>query len=104
MTPFGTWLAEIGLGHHEGLFAANNIDFDVIRLVSDADLREIGLTLGDRKRMLQAITSLNGQSATDNVTPACALATAATDSLSEAAVSHTAERRPLSVMFCDLVS
>src|SRR5689334_3773568 len=103
MTPFGKWLAEIGLGHHEGLFAANNIDFDVIRLVSDADLRELGLTLGDRKRLLQAIVRLEWQNATDNITPASAPAKTATESLSEAAVSHAAERRPLSVMFCDLI-
>src|SRR3954469_15703508 len=103
MTSFGEWLAEIGLGSYEDVFAANKIDFDVIHQMTDADLRELGLALGDRKRLLQAIARLNGQSTTEVVTSASAPAKAATESLSESAVSHTAERRPLSVMFCDLV-
>src|SRR5689334_2149679 len=103
MTPFGTWLAEIGLGNYADVFAANKIDFDVIHQMTDADLRELGLALGDRKRLLQAITRLNAQSATETGIPSAALAKATTESLSESAVSHTAERRPLSVMFCDLI-
>jgi hypothetical protein len=31
MTPFGTWLAEIGLGRYDDVFVSNGIDFDVIR-------------------------------------------------------------------------
>src|SRR3954453_2874209 len=103
MTPFGKWLAEIGLGNYADVFAANKIDFDVIHQMTDADLRELGLALGDRKRLLQAIARLNRQSATEVVTPASAPAKAAPELLSEAAVSHTAERRPPSVMFCDLI-
>jgi len=103
MTPFGTWLAENGLGSYESVFADNKIDFDVLQQMTDADLRELGLALGDRKRLLQAIAKLTGQSTTETVTPASASAKVAPESLSEAAVSHTAERRPLSVMFCDLI-
>src|SRR6476646_8835117 len=98
MTPFGKWLAENGLGSYESVFADNKIDFDVIHQMTDADLRELGLALGDRKRLLQAIAKLIGQSTTEIATPASASAKAAPASLSEAAVSHTAERRPLSVM------
>ena len=65
MTPFGTWLAEIGLGRYDAVFASNEIDFDVIRSLSDADLRELGLALGDRKRLLQAVARLDEQRATD---------------------------------------
>src|SRR4051812_4231102 len=68
MTPFGTWLAEIRLGNYADVFAANKIDFDVIHQMTDADLRELGLALGDRKRLLQAIARLNGQSTTEVVT------------------------------------
>jgi hypothetical protein len=42
MAPFGTWLAEIGLGRYENVFVSNGIDFDVIRSLNDADLRELG--------------------------------------------------------------
>ncbi len=61
MTPFGTWLAEIGLGRYDAVFASNEIDFDVIRSLSDTDLRELGLALGDRKRLLQAVARLDQQ-------------------------------------------
>ncbi len=68
MTPFGTWLAEIGLGSYDAVFASNEIDFDVIRSLSDADLRELGLALGDRKRLLQAVARLDEQRTADTAT------------------------------------
>jgi hypothetical protein len=67
MTAFGEWLAEIGLGRYETIFASNEIDFDVIRSLSDTDLRELGLVLGDRKRLLQAVASLDEQAALDTI-------------------------------------
>ena len=69
MAPFGTWLAKIGLGRYEDVFVSNRIDFDVIRSLSDADLRELGLTLGDRKRLLKAVARLDEQQVIDRVTP-----------------------------------
>ena len=101
MTPFGTWLADIGLGRHDYAFVSNGIDFDVIHSLSDADLRELGLTLGDRKRLLQAIARLDEQRSADIVTPVVAAATA--PGIREDAASHGGERRQLTVMFCDLV-
>ena len=65
MTPFATWLAEIGLGRYDSAFVSNGIDFDVIHSLSEADLRELGLTLGDRKRLLQAIAKLDEQRSAD---------------------------------------
>ena len=102
MTPFGTWLAEIGLGSYDVVFASNKIDFDVIRLLSDADLRELGLTLGDRKRLLQAVAKLDEPRAEDTFTAVVAPATALGPH-HEDAVSHGGERRQITVMFCDLV-
>jgi class 3 adenylate cyclase len=99
MTPFGKWLAEIGLGNYAGVFAAHGIDFDVIQLVTDADLRELGLTLGDRKRLHQAVAKLDGQTKI----PSAAAVNAASGTPFEAAVPHGGERRQLTVMFCDLM-
>jgi class 3 adenylate cyclase/tetratricopeptide (TPR) repeat protein len=96
MRPFETWLAEIGLGSYDVIFASNKIDFDVVRLLNDADLRELGLTLGDRKRLLQAVARLDELAAV--VAPATAL-----EPHHEDAVSHGGERRQITVMFCDLV-
>ena len=99
MTPFGTWLDEIGLGSYDVVFASNKVDFDVIRSLSDTDLRELGLALGDRKRLLQAVARLDGQHAAITSTPVAVPATG----LDEDAVSRGGERRQLTVMFCDLV-
>jgi class 3 adenylate cyclase/tetratricopeptide (TPR) repeat protein len=101
MMSFGKWLAEIGLGSYDAVFASNGIDFDVIRSLSDADLRELGLTLGDRKRLFQAVAKLDGQRTAD--TPAVAPTAALGPLREEDAVSHGGERRQLTVMFCDLV-
>jgi class 3 adenylate cyclase/tetratricopeptide (TPR) repeat protein len=94
MTPFRTWLAENGLGRYDAVFAANEIDFDVIRSLTDADLRELGIALGDRKRLLQAVARLDGGRAGEAVAPVAAAG---------GAVSPGGERRQLTVMFCDLV-
>ena len=102
MTPFRTWLAEIGLGRYDAVFASNEIDFDVIRSLTDADLRELGLALGDRKRLLQAVARLDGQPAIETSTPMVASATAS-GPIRQEAVSPSGERRQLTVMFCDLV-
>ncbi len=98
MTPFGTWLAEIGLESYDAVFASNKIDFDVIRSLSDGDLRELGLALGDRRRLLQAVAKLDEQRAADTITPLVAPVP-----LREEVVPQRGERRQLTVMFCDLV-
>jgi class 3 adenylate cyclase/tetratricopeptide (TPR) repeat protein len=98
MPSFGNWLAEIGLGRYDAVFASSEIDFDVIRSLSDTDLRELGLALGDRKRLLQAIIRLDERPPADSVAAA-----AGSGPLREDAFSHGGERRQLTVMFCDLV-
>ncbi|MEA2790361.1 MAG: hypothetical protein QOG73_2767, partial [Acetobacteraceae bacterium] len=102
MARFGTWLAEIGLESYGAVFATNKIDFDVIRSLSDADLRELGLALGDRRRLFQAIAKLDERPAAGPVTPSFVSTTAAVPSR-EDAISLGGERRQLTVMFCDLV-
>src|SRR3981081_811810 len=102
MAGFGPWLAEIGLGSYDDVFASNKIDFDVIRSLTDADLRELGLALGDRKRLLQAVARLDERRTAETVNTVVA-PKFASRSLREDAVSHRGERRQLTVMFCDLV-
>lgn len=57
MLDVSRWLAEQGLGHHAEVFAKNGIAGDVLRELTDADLKELGLNLGDRKRLLKAIVT-----------------------------------------------
>ena len=54
----GQWLRGIGLGDHVERFAAHGIEWDVLAGLSEQDLKELGLSLGDRKRLLKAIVTL----------------------------------------------
>ena len=57
-----SWLTELGLGDYGQVFTDNRIDFDVLGDLAEADLRELGLALGDRKRLLKAIEGLTAPS------------------------------------------
>ena len=72
----------LGLGEYAAIFAENRIDLSVLPDLTDTDLRELNIPLGDRRRLMRAI----GQ-------------------LPKAAESPAdgAERRHLTLMFCDLV-
>jgi SAM domain (Sterile alpha motif) len=48
------WLADQGLGHYAEAFAQNGIAGDILRDLTDADLKELGINLGDRKRLPQS--------------------------------------------------
>src|SRR5271157_2311345 len=86
------WLRGLGLQQYEALFRENDIDAEVLSDLTDGDLEKIGVSLGHRKRLLKAVAALGGPAA---VPPAAA---APIPPLSDAA-----ERRQLTVMFCDLV-
>ena len=95
MVDVSRWLAEQGLGHHAEAFAKNGIAGAIVREITDADLKELGLNLGDRKRLLKAVA---------------ALAAGSTDARAETAeptatptAPRKAERHQLTVMFVDLV-
>ena len=53
------WLEGIGLGHYSDLFLRHRIDFDVMSDLTETDLSELGLPLGDRKRLQRAMASLS---------------------------------------------
>ena len=77
-------------------FGRPGIDLDVLCDLNNAELEDIGLSLGDRKRLLKAISASPAASPTLN---AERVVTRGAD----AAAAATAERRQLTVMFCDLV-
>ena len=54
----GVWLRGLGLDRYEAAFRDNSIDEDILPDLSEGDLAQIGVTLGDRKRLLRAIASL----------------------------------------------
>jgi class 3 adenylate cyclase len=88
------WLGSLGLSHYAEAFAENGIDFDLLPELTNEDLKDLGIArLADRKRLLRAIADLK---------PACASVTTSAPAIS-AGPSREAERRQLTVMFCDLV-
>src|SRR6266536_982836 len=88
------WLEGVGLGHHSDLFLQHRIDFDVVSDLTDTDLSELGMPLGDRKRFQRAIASLVRTSPVENPT---------TNIPRPFRTAVGAERRQLTVMFCDMV-
>ena len=94
----GGWLRNLGLGQYEANFRDNKIDVDVLADLTDGDLEKLGLPLGDRKRLLKAIPDLVGLQSATRISEAVRTRTP-----SAAAQSISAERRPITVMFCDLV-
>ena len=100
MTSFGHWLTEIGLESYASVLAQNEVDFDVLASLTEADLLALGLPLGARKRLLQAVAKLDGQGAAEALAPPTASSALSPSPTPE---PPTGERRQLTVMFCDLV-
>ena len=88
------WLRSLGLGQYEATFRDNSVGPDVLPDLTDGDLEKLGVTLGDRKRLLKAIASLG---------PAQTLAKPSGPPPAPLPQENAAERRQLTVMFCDLV-
>ena len=93
------WLRGLGLGQYEAPFRDNAIDDQILPSLTADELKEIGVAaLGHRRRLLDAISALRNDGArpsADGVDPQPAP--------SPSLARDTAERRPITVMFCDLV-
>jgi class 3 adenylate cyclase/predicted ATPase len=90
------WLEKLGLGQYTERFAANDIDLEILCDLTDPDLEKIGVTsLGHRRKLLRAITELKEKRA-----PSLTAVSVVPDGHRQA---DAAERRQLTVMFCDLV-
>ncbi len=88
------WLRSLGLDNYSSAFREHRIDAEMLLGMSGEDLKELGVTaLGDRKRLLAAIAAM----ASGGAAPASA------PSPVPPVHGFTAERRQLTVMFCDLV-
>ena len=93
MQQIADWLEKLGLSEYADRFAENRIDFSVLRDLTDQDLKDIGVVLGDRRKILRAISELAGASP----------ATAQVHAVIEPKPQDSAERRQVTVMFSDLV-
>jgi class 3 adenylate cyclase/predicted ATPase len=94
----GVWLRSLGLGEYEKKFRDNRIDADLLPRLKGEDLMEIGVSaLGDRLRLLDAIAALAGAN------PPADVSVSSPKSAPLKGHEVSAERRYLTVMFCDLV-
>lgn len=89
------WLERIGLAKYAALFAENEVDLEVLSDLTEQDLKDLAIPLGHRKKLLKAIAALHreGEAACPRVESPAVSPPARAD----------AERRQLTVMFCDLV-
>jgi class 3 adenylate cyclase len=86
------WLRRLGLEQYAPAFAGNNIDGEVLPELTAEDLIGLGVTsIGHRRKLLAALAALRSE------------ASQVTTAFTSAAISSGAERRQLTVMFCDLV-
>ena len=107
----GDWLRSLDIGRYEAAFCDNAIDNAVLPKLTADDLKEIGVVaVGHRRRLLDAIAALGLSGDSSDVSRAPSIAHAPSVSrpvppASPAASTSTAsaERRRLTVMFCDLV-
>ena len=92
------WLATHGLARYGDLLAKHQSDLDVLSALTEPDLKKLGIPLGDRKRLLQALAKLDVQNHGEAISAPLTFAAPSTR-----AESPGGERRQLTVMFCDLV-
>jgi class 3 adenylate cyclase len=93
MQEIGDWLEKLGMSEYAERFAENDIDTSVLPHLTDQSLKELGVSLGHRLKILAAIRELGGTLTTvePTVTP------------TEPKPQGAAERRQVTVMFSDLV-
>ena len=95
MQDLADWLEKLGMSEYAQRFTENGIDFAVLPDLTDQDLKEIGVLLGHRRKLLRAIAELNEveKRPPKAASPPAIVVTS----------QDTAERRQVTVMFSDLV-
>ena len=94
MPEIADWLGRLGLGQYAQRFADNEIDVSVLPHLTDQDLKDIGVPLGHRRKLLAAISEPTGAAQAAAEPSAASTAPKAPDA---------AERRQVTVMFADMV-
>ncbi|MFY9951697.1 SAM domain-containing protein, partial [Bradyrhizobium sp.] len=109
MQQIADWLNKLGLSEYAERFCENGIDISVLPHLTDPDLKDMGVLLGHRRKLLAAIGELSSKPAArapamgepiGSGPPPTAVAVAP---LIPPVAEAAGERRYLTVMFCDLV-
>ena len=95
MQQIAEWLKDLGMPEYAERFAENKIDISVLPDLTEQHLKDLGVALGHRLKMLRAIRDLSGA-------PVAVTAPSAPVAI-QPTQRDEAERRQLTVMFCDLV-
>ncbi len=113
MSDLRDWLRGNNLEQYADAFETNDIDLDILPDLNDRDLEQLGLSLGNRRRLLKAIAARNTEAAPissfdeassfDKSASAASLPSAEKSSAAERSGSVDAERRQVTVMFADMV-
>ena len=90
----GDWLEELGLGKYAPVFVESEIDLDTLPYITDEALEKIGVALGARLKILATIAAQS---------PEDLAAASVNQQPGLKSQRRDAERRQLTVMFCDLV-
>jgi class 3 adenylate cyclase len=98
------WLRGLGLEQYASAFHDNAIDFEILRELTADDLKDLGITLvGHRRKLLAAISTLREDDTVPENARVPVVAPKETLGDSQPAEVAAAERRQLTIMFCDLV-
>ena len=92
MQQIADWLKTLGMSEYADRFTQNRIDLSVLPELTDQHLKDLGIALGDRLKMLRAIRELSSAAPTTPQPPPA-----------QPKPQDTAERRQVTVMFSDLV-
>tara|TARA_B100000315_G_scaffold229123_1_gene238483 strand:- start:66 stop:614 length:549 start_codon:yes stop_codon:yes gene_type:complete len=98
MPDIRQWLEQLGVGQDAQAFKENDIDTEVLPDLTDPDLEKVGIGLGHRKKLLKAIATLSNVGSAD-----APVSTFSPETIPTRSAAPEAERRQLTVMFCDLV-
>ena len=90
MSDFRDWLRSNKLEQYAEMFEAHDIDVDILPDLSEVDLEKLGISLGNRRRLMKAIAER-------------AIASGESAPKAAAEPSGQGERRQVTVLFCDLV-
>ena len=98
------FLRQLGLDQYAPMLESNDVDLAVLKILTDADLEQLGISFGHRKRILQALKSAAPATSAERVAEGQPLPPAVPASENPPPnVENSGERRQLTVMFCDLV-
>src|SRR5215831_3901114 len=90
MSDLRDWLRSNKLEQYAEVFEAHDIDVDILPDLSEVDLEKLGISLGNRRRLMKAIAER-------------AIASGESAPKAAAEPSGQGERRQVTVLFCDLV-